>query len=141
MYSPAAEAPFILIRWVLHAAHCLSPLVIPAVAQRHAAVDVLVLLLRKWHSSAPSARGEQGIFAHSLNKLVETHSSFVVVRSWEHTAHILDPADDVAVHVDSHSRVAFLADEEVARRIWSFVVSHVHSVHACEDAWQPQGAE
>jgi hypothetical protein len=45
------------------------------------------------------------------------------------------------VHVDSHSRVAFLADEEVARRIWSFVVSHVHSVHACEDAWQPQGAE
>ena len=96
---------------------------IPAVAQRHAAVDVLVLLLRKWHSSAPSARGEQGIFAHSLNKLVETHSSFVVVRSWEHTAHILDPADGVAVHVDSHCRVAFLADEEVARRIWSFVVT------------------
>ena len=96
---------------------------IPAVAQRHAAVDVLVLLLRKWHSSAPSARGEQGIFTHSLNKLVEALSSFVVVRSWEHTDHILDPADGVEVHVDSHSRVDFLADEEVERRIWSFVVT------------------
>ena len=50
-------------------------------------------------------------------------SSFVVVRSWEHTDHILDPPDDVAVDVDSHSRVSFLADEEVMRRIWSFVVT------------------
>ena len=47
IYSPAAEAPFILIRWVFHAAHRLSPLVIPAVVQCHAAVDVLVLLMRK----------------------------------------------------------------------------------------------
>ena len=82
---------------MFHAAHRLSPLVIPAVVQCHAAVDVLVLLMRKWHNSAPIARGEQGIFAHSLNKLVDALSSFVVVRSWEHTAHILDPPDGVAV--------------------------------------------
>ena len=46
-----AEEPFILSRWVFHAAHCLSPLVIPSVTQRHTVVDVLVLLLRKWYTS------------------------------------------------------------------------------------------
>jgi hypothetical protein len=77
----------------------------------------------------------------SLHQLIKAHNSFVVVRSWEDTTHVLDPADGVAVHVDAHSRVVFLADEQVARRIWTFVVGHVHCVHACQNAWQAHGPE
>jgi hypothetical protein len=93
---------------MLHSAHSLTPPVVAAVAQRHTVANVLVLLLREWHSSAPRACREEGIGAHSLYQLIKAISSFVVVCSWEDTTHILDPADGVAVHVDAHSRVAFL---------------------------------
>ena len=79
---------------LLHPAHSFNPIVIPSVAQCHAAVKLLEASSILGHHSCPLAVFEEGIGLHSLHELIAAHYGLVVMGARKMEARSSKPTPD-----------------------------------------------